>query len=586
MDAHLLITGVVLLVLVVALVRETVAPAPAVLAAVVVLTLVGIVEPETAFAGFSSSATLTVAGLFIVARCIQDHTGLDLALRRLLGQGRSETATLTRLTLPLVTLSAVIANTPLVAATAPMVRGWAERTDRPPSRYLMPVSFAALLGGVITTIGTSTTLVVSGLVESSLGTPFGFLEITPVGLPVALAGAVVLIVAAPRLLPDRSSAGERVAAHERDYVFRMTVDAGGPLDGATVAEGGLRALDDLFLVRIDRDGHEIAPVGPDDVLRGGDELAFVGRIDHVREFTHEGLTHAEQGQLHLLDGDLHGLHEVVIGRSSDLVGRTLKEASFRGRFGAAVLAIHRAGGRVEQKLGTVPLLPGDSLLLHAGPSFAETWRDHGTFAVVVPLDDTFARASRRRWFVIAVVVAMVLVAATGLTSTFLAVLGATSLLVGSRTIGFREAVRSLDLDVLLIIAGAIGLGAAVEASGMAELIASGVAAAAAGAGPVAALAAVVIGTAVITEVVTNVAAAALMVPIAVQVGTQLQADPRVFALGVAIAASSSFLTPIGYQTNTIVYGLGGYRFSDYPRLGAPVTVVTLGVAIVVLAGML
>jgi di/tricarboxylate transporter len=564
-DAHLVITGLVLVVLVVALVRETVAPAPAVLAAVVVLTLVGIVEPETAFSGFSSSATLTVAGLFIVARCIQDHTGLDLALRRLLGEGRSETATLTRLTLPLVALSAVIANTPLVAATAPMVRGWAERTDRPPSRYLMPVSFAALLGGVITTIGTSTTLVVSGLVESSLGTPFGFLEITPVGIPVALAGAVVLIVAAPRLLPDRSSAGERVAAHERDYVFRMTVDAGGPLDGATVTEGGLRALEDLFLVRIDRDGHEIAPVGPDDVLRGGDELAFVGRIDHVREFTHEGLTHAEQGQLHLLDGDLHGLHEVVIGRSSDLVGRTLKEASFRGRFGAAVLAIHRAGGRVEQKLGTVPLLPGDSLLLQAGPSFAETWRDHGTFAVVV---------------------AMVLTAATGLTTTFLAVLAATSLLVGSRTIGFRTAIRSLDLDVLLIIAGAIGLGAAVEASGMAELLARGVAAVAAGAGPVAALAAIVIGTAIITEVVTNVAAAALMVPIAVQVGAQLDADPRVFALGVAVAASSSFLTPIGYQTNTIVYGLGGYRFSDYPRLGAPVTVVTLGVAIAVLAGML
>jgi di/tricarboxylate transporter len=194
--------------------------------------------------------------------------------------------------------------------------------------------------------------------------------------------------------------------------------------------------------------------------------------------------------------------------------------------------------------------------------------------------------SRRRWFVVGVVAAMVLAAATGVTSTFLAVLAANAALVGTRTIGFRRAVRSLDLDVLLIIAGAIGLGAAVETSGIAELIAGGVASVAAGAGAVAALAAVVIGTAVITEVVTNVAAAALMVPIAVQLGVQLDADPRAFALGVAVAASSSFLTPIGYQTNTIVYGLGGYRFSDYARLGAPITVVTLGVAIVVLAGML
>jgi di/tricarboxylate transporter len=353
-----------------------------------------------------------------------------------------------------------------------------------------------------------------------------------------------------------------------------------------VLEGGLRNLDDLFLAAIDRDGHRIAPVGPDDLLRAGDELAFVGRIDHVRGFSHHGLTHAEQDQLHLLDGDHHGLHEVVIGRSSDLLGRTLKEASFRGRFGAAVLAIHRAGGRVEEKLGTVPLLPGDSLLLQAGPSFAETWRDRGTFAVVVPLDDAFVQPSRRRWFVVGVVAAMVLAAATGVTSTFLAVLAANAALVGTRTIGFRRAVRSLDLDVLLIIAGAIGLGAAVETSGIAELIAGGVASVAAGAGAVAALAAVVIGTAVITEVVTNVAAAALMVPIAVQLGVQLDADPRAFALGVAVAASSSFLTPIGYQTNTIVYGLGGYRFSDYARLGAPITVVTLGVAIVVLAGML
>lgn len=578
------VTAATLLALVVVLAREVVGPAAAILGALVLLVILGVVPPEQGFAGFSSSATLTIAGLFVVARAIRDHLGLEHGIRRLLGAGRSDRQVLVRLTAPILGASAVIANTPLVAGLAPMVRTWAERNGRPASRYLMPVSFAAILGGVITTIGTSTTLLVSGLVEQATGEPFSFFEVTPVGVPVAVVGAVVLVALAPRVLPDRSSAGERVASHERDYTFRLAVEPGGAVDGRSVAEAGLRSLEDVYLAEIHRGERRMAPVSPTQTLRAGDELVFVGRVQHVQglEEDHPGLVHAERHQIDALTADRGGLHEVVVGPNSRLVHRTLKDVAFRGRYDAAVMAIHRSGERIEEKLGTVPLEPGDTLLLQAGPDFADRWRDRGDFAVVVPLADD-DRVSSSRAPVVALAVAVLMgLAGFEVVPTLVAVLIACALLVVTRTMSFFRVKDAVDLDILLIVAGAIGLGGAVEASGLAGIVGDAIVGTAAGAGTLGALAAVLIGTLILTELITNVAAAAMMVPIALDVATTTGADPRGYAVAVAIAASSSFLTPIGYQTNTIVYGLGGYRFGDYWRLGLPLTAAVVAVSLVVI----
>ena len=577
MEPMTVVTAGVLVVLVVILVREWVPPSPALLGALVTLVLVGVAEPDDAFAGFSSAATITVAGLFVVAQGLKQHAGLDRLLARVLSGAVGRKRLLARICVPTAAASSVIANTPLVAGLAPVVRTWADRAGVPASRLLMPLSFAAITGGVATTIGTSTTLVASGVVAERTGTPFGFLEVTPLGAPFAVVGTVALIFLAPTLLPERAGAALRPG--DKRYSFRMVVVPGGPLDGTALEDAGLRNLEDLFVAAIDpAGGIDPVPARPDARLGGGDELVVVGDIRYVRELPVQGLRHADEQQVAGLQAKATGLHEVVIGPNSPLLGRTLKDLSFRGRYDAAVLAINRADARLEGKLGTVALQAGDALLLQAGPGFADRWRDSGEFAVVASLEDELTGPSDRRWLVVAVTVAMVLAAGIGVLSLLQAVLWACAALVVSRTLSIRQALESLDLEVLLIIAAAIGLGGVVETSGLADEIARGVSGLAEGSGPIIALVALLVGTTILTEVVTNVASAALMVPIGLSAAEVVGEDPRGWAIAVALTASTSFLTPIGYQTNTIVYGLGGYRFGDYWRLGLPLVVLWVVVA--------
>ena len=581
MTIDMVVTLVVMLAVVVVLARELVSPPATMLGAVVLLVVVGVAEPEVAFAGFSERATLTIAGLFVVARALQVHGGLERGLRRLLSDA-GERLALARLVAGTAALSTVIANTPIVATLAPMVRDWAERNGRSPSRYLMPLSFAALLGGVVTTIGTSTTLVVSGLVSASGEPGLSFFEVTPVGLPVAVAGAMAMVLLAPRLLPERRATFALDASTQRDYAVGMQVQPGGPLDGATIAEAGLRNLDDVFVAAIAKGGEPPRPARPGTRLSGGDVLTFVGGVDHVQSVTATpGLVLSADTQAGLLETDDEAFVEAVIGPTSPLVGRTPKEASFRGRYAAAILAVHRDGARVEGQLGEVVFESGDVLLLLTDADFVERWQPRRDFAVLVPHLADDPAPSRHRGLVIAITVAMVVAAAAGV-DLIVAVLGACLVLGATRIVRFWDARSSLDLDVLIIVASAIGLGGIVASSGLAAEVAAVIEAVATSTNALVALAAVLLGTLVLTEIVTNVAASALMVPIAMDVATRVGEDPRGWAIGVAMMASASFLTPIGYQTNTIVYGLGGYRFGDYWRLGLPLTVTAFVSALAVI----
>ena len=586
-EAEAVAVAVVLLAAVLALARELAPPPAVMIGAVVALVLVGVLQPEEAFAGLSNAATLTIAGLFIVARTVRDHARINVVVERVLGgNGTTRGGTrraLVRMPLPVLGLSSVLNNIPLVATLAPVVRSWAERHGVAATHLLIPLSFAAILGGLLTTIGTATNLVVSGIVETSgLAPAFGFFEVTWVGLPLAVVAVTIMVLLAPRVLPDRRSPHERLSGHERDFAVRLQVAPDGPLDHATVDGAGLRDLRTTYLAGLVRDGHEIAPVAPDTLLLAGDVLTFVGRVDDVRDLlSRPGLVEAEHPQTELLEGDGHDLYECVLGSSSRLVGRTLKEVSFRGHYGGAVVAIHRAGQRVDAKLGTVRLQPGDVLLVLADEPYGERWQGTPDFAVVVPHRARTSSRSPREPFVALVVLAMVGLSASGLVPIVTSVLAAVAVFIGTRTIRFRRALDALNLDVLLIVAAAIGLGIAMQTSGLAGVVADGVAWAAGEGGVLLALAMVVIGTIVLTELVTNVAAAGIMVPVALDAAQRLQAEPTGFAVAVAIAASASFLTPIGYQTNTIVYGLGGYRFGDYWRLGLPLTAAVLVVTLLV-----
>lgn len=561
---------------IVALARELLAPSATVLSAVIVLLVAGILTPEQAFAGFSNPAPITVAALYVLARAVEKTGALQPVVSATLGERRSQRLTLARLVLPTGVSSAFLNNTPIVAMLVPQVSDWAERRGRSPSRYLMPLSFAAILGGMITTIGTSTNLVVSGLLEAAGHPPLAMFEISAIGLPVAVVGATVLVLLAPALLPERRAVRQEFEEEFREFVVNMEVERGGPLDGRAVEAGGLRHLQGVYLVEIEREQQLIAPVPPTEMLQGGDLLTFVGKADRVTDLqATPGLSFAEQRHVGALEADRHMFFEAVVGAASPLVGKTLRDVEFRGRYQAAVVAIHRAGQRVQAKLGDVRLHVADTLLIIGDPDFRDRWRDRNDFLLVSQMGGAPPKTTRRAWLVGLVAAAIVAGAGLGLLPILhLSLLGAVAL-VGLGVLTPGEARRSIDLDVILVIAGAFGLGAAMSTTGLAEWLATGLIGALSPLGPNGVLAGLLIATVALLAIITNNAAAVLIFPIAMSTAGTLGLDLRTVAIAVAVTASASFLTPIAYQTNLMVYGPGGYRFGDYARLGTPITIAVL-----------
>jgi di/tricarboxylate transporter len=497
-------------------------------------------------------------------------------IARSLNASASDRRTLATLLPPVAAASSVLNNTPIVAVLVPEMSAWAARRGKSPSRFLMPISFAAILGGTVTVIGTSTNLVVSGLMDAAGLEPIGFFEMTKLALPIAALGLLVVVLLAPRVLPDRIGTRRELTEFAREFVIDMDVEQGGPLDGVTVEDGGLRHLAGVFLVQVERDGEVNSAVAPTMRLRAGDTLRFAGKADDVIDLhSMPGLASGERDQFVGFNLARSNFFEAVVGASSNLVGSTLKEAKFRSRYSAAVVAIHRAGQRIDAKLGEVPLRVGDTLVVLADPGFRDRWRDGHDFLLVSPLSGPLPVTDKRGWWAVGVLLGVVALAATGVMPILNAgLLGALAVMV-LRIVTPGEARRSIDLDVVLLIAGGIGLSSAITSSGLAEELASLLVSGLDTFGSVGTLVGIVIATVMLTEVISNVAAASIVFPISVAAAASLGSDPRGFAIAIAIAASASFLTPIGYQTNVMVYGPGGYRYGDYSRLGAPLTAVVL-----------
>jgi di/tricarboxylate transporter len=571
MEPQAWITLGVVLALIVIMARELMRPAVAMFGATMLLFLIGIINAEEAFAGFSNEAPFVIAALLVLARAVDAAGVMQPIVDALFSRVRGARALLAGLLFPIVATSAFVNNTTLVAMTVPAVIEMSARRRLAASRFLMPISFAAVLGGVITTVGTSTNLTVSGLLTESGMEGLALFELTPVGLPIAVAGCLLVVLLGSWLVPDRGSARDHVEGAARDFTMTMRVTRGGALDGAGVEQAGLRHLQGVFLVEIARGTRNIAPVAPDQVLQGDDELTFVGRVDQIVDLQRlRGLESAENRQIEALAGGGHAFYEVVIG-GGDLAGATLRESGFRAHYGAAVLAIHRAGHRIDAKLGDVRLRFGDTLLVLADAGFRPRWRDGPDFLVIAPLLGVTPTNQRHAWVVVAIGLGFIGVTATGLLSILQASILAALLVLASRTLTVRQARDAIDLQLIVLIAAAFGLGAAVESSGLAEAGATLLTNVMGPLGAIGALLAVILATVVLTELMSNNAAAVLMFPVAIATAATLGADPRAFVVAVTLSASLSFLTPIGYQTNMLVYSLGGYRFADFARLGAPLT---------------
>jgi len=552
-------------------------------AAVGVLLLAGVVDQGEALSGLSSSAPLTIAALYVLAGAATVTGALSPVIDRLLsGRGAtdgsgSSRARLGRLAVASGAMSSVLPNTPLVALAAPRVVTWCRRSGVSVSPYLMPLSYAAVFGGVITVIGTSTNLVVSDLLVAQGEEALGVFEITGVGLPVAAVGIAVLVLTAPRLL-RRQATNDDVAEADiaQRYTIALTVQPGGPLVGLTVDAAGLRHLHGVFLAGVERSG-AVVPARPGTVLGAGDVCYFVGDVVDVVDLLEvRGFASAEDAHL-VGTGDRPdaGLFEAVISERSELAGSSLRDSGFRARYDAAVLAIRRHDDDLPGKLGSVVLRPGDVLLVLASPEFERQWRGHGDFSVIASLDAPPPVRRKSASLVIAAIVAMVALTVTNVLDLMEASLVAAVALIVLRVISPNEARHAVNLNVVLTIAMSVSLGTAVAVSGLAVEMAGVLGNIGDPFGDVGRLVAVLATTMIMTELLSNNAAAALMLPVATATAIEAGLDPRSFAIVVLIGASCSFLSPIGYQTNLMVYSLGGYRFRDFTIVGAPLTLVTL-----------
>jgi len=590
MEAPAIITAAVLLLLIAALVSGRMGADIVFLVALAGLLVTGVLEPAEAVAGFANPAVITVGLLYIVAQGLKETGAMLVVSRRVLGRPKSATEAQARLLLPVAGLSAFVNNTPIVAMFLPVLTGWARQNNLNPARLYMPLSFAAMLGGTCTLIGTSTNLVVGELLAErnlldSAGEliRFEMFTLLPVGAPVALAGMAFMIFAGPWLLPV---ADRQTPAHDdpREFSVRMRLEAGSPIVGKSIEDAGLRHLKGLFLAGIERNDERLVAVGPDQVLRADDRLIFVGIIESVVELQQIPGLKPDTEQLSKLAAGHHQrrLIEAVVSESSPLVGKSVREGEFRNRYNAVIIAVHRAGERIRRKIGDIVLKPGDTLLLEAPYGFAELHRDSSAFYLVSELHDSPRPRWKFAWIALAVLAGLVIVNSLGLLDIMTASMCAAMLMVVSRCCTGTQGRQSVDWQVLIVIGAAFGIANAMLKTGLAADLAGAVLSWTDGLGLRGKLAGVYALTVLLTSVMTNNAAAALVFPIAFQFARAQGLEVMPFAVCIAIGASSAYLTPIGYQTNMMVKGPGGYTWGDFIRMGAPLTLL-VGVVCVLVA---
>lgn len=549
----------------------TIVGAVALLVFVDYLTGANILKTPQALSGMANQGMITVAIMYVVVCGLTDTGAVGWLGQRVLGKPRTLAGAQLRLMIPSAGLSAFMNNTPLVAMFIPVVSEWCAKNRISPSKLMMPLSYAAILGGTLTLIGTSTNLVVSGKWADSGRAPMGMFEIAKVGLPCALAGMLYLMTIGRRLLPERKAALD-VGADPRSYTVEMTVDAGGPLVGKTIEQAGLRQLPGLFLAEIERDETVIAAVGPDEKLQGDDRLVFVGVVESIVDLRKiRGISPATNQVVKLnAPRPQRRLIEAVVSNTSPLIGKSVKEGRFRSVYNAVVIAVARNGERLKQKIGDIVLQPGDTLLLEAPRAFIEQNKNSRDFFLVSAVENSTPLRHEKAMLSLGILTGMILIATLqplGLQMIHAAALGA-GLMLLTRCCSATSARRSVDWMVLVVIASSLALGISLENTGAAHFIAHWMIALAGG-NPFLTLAMVYLVTMLLTEMITNNAAAVLVFSIALSAADQLGADFKPFAMCIMMAASACFSTPIGYQTNLMVMSPGGYRFSDYPRVGLP-----------------
>ncbi|MGB0955060.1 MAG: SLC13 family permease, partial [Panacagrimonas sp.] len=518
----------------------------------------------------------------VVAAGLRDSGAMHVLGTRLLVTPRSERHAQWLVTGPVAGLSSIVNNTPIVALYVPLVRDWAARYGLSASRLLIPLSYAAIAGGSITLLGSATNMVAnSALRAAEPDDPgIGFLEPALIGLPLTVS-VLVYVILLGRFLPKRSSPTERLK-DPRQYAVEMMVEPGGPIVGRKVSQAGLRQLGGLYLSEIVRGEQVIAPVEPEMLLQASDRLIFFGDPAYVSDLLRVSGIAPPSDRWFGADQPNRARHlaEAVLSNRASLIGQKLRQSRFREIYDAAIIAVSRDGTPLSGRIGDVVFQAGDTLLLDAGDGFVGRWSGSREFLLARWLDGAQVPVRQRPTLAIGAVAAMVLGNVIGLWSVLQGAMLAAGAIVLGRCTTLMKARQSIDWSMLMVIGGAIGIGNALSENGILEPVAQWVIDAA-GDQPRLVVGAIFLTTALVTTLVSNAAAVALSMPLALAAGHGVGLSAHAVTMTVMIGCTSSFATPMAYQTNLMVMGPGGYRLGDFLRFGLPL-VALFGIMTVIL----
>ena len=552
-------------------------PAPTemvLLGAMIVLSVSEIITPSQALSGFSSTGVMTIAALYVVIAGLRETGAIAWFSHMVFGRPKSLLAAQVKLMSSGALLSTVINNTPVVAMFIPIAQEWSARFGFPISRLLLPMNNVVILAGLCTLIGTSTNLAVYGLLmQVRPDADLGLFDLVWIGVPLTLVGIAYALLFSKHLLPDRQGPMEQLE-NAREYAFEVRVHSTGPMVGKTIAEVGLRNLKSAYVLEIERRGRLITAVGPEQVLEADDRLTCVGVVDAIKDLRRmPGITVADDQSFRLnLKHTQRQLVELVLSQTSPLVGNRVKDSNFRERYGAAILSVSRDGSRVDGKVGDIVFRAGDTLLVEAGYKFFDQHKYDRDFLLVSQLHDSAPPDFRRAPVSFGILILMIVAATLEWVPLFEASFIAAGLMVATGCMTTQRAAASIEYQLVAGIAAAFALGVALTESGAAALAGGWLVQFAQG-NPWLALTLLYILTVVVTELITNNAAGVLMFPIALSVAEAAGVNYMPFVIAIMVGASAGFITPIGYQTNLMVYGPGGYRFMDFVRFGLPLNII-------------
>jgi di/tricarboxylate transporter len=575
-----IVVGVSIIFLIVVLYRELLRPGIAFILVTVGLLISGTITPKEALSGFANEQLAVIIMLMVISNAMRKTNLLDRTFQRFFKLSDSRETFMFKMTSSIGVSSALLNNTPLVAMMMPYVYSWSEQKKLAASQFLIPLSYASILGGCVTLIGTSTNLIVNGLAIEYGEEGLAIFDFAILGIPALIFGGVYLLLFSKSLLPNNRSATEETAA--REYFVETHVQPNSSLIGKTVQDGSLRSMKGLFLVEIRREKKDITPVPPDFVLEAGDKLFFAGDPNGVAELTSPTLGLSLPKECQLPEESQERIVELVIAPQATLIGEKVKKTDFRNRYNGAIMGIHRGEERLKGKIGDIELRGGDVLLVLSGTGFVKRVEESQNFYLLSQIKEIHNLSGWKTSVMFIGLLLSIILAAADLVPLFISLIALIALCLLLDLLKTREIKESADMNLIVIIALGLALGKGMINSGLADALAHSSFSLLRPFGGYGMIAGIFIVTNLLSAFMTSKAAVAIILPVSLSIAHDIGVPVEPFILAVAFGGAANFITPIGYQTNLMVYSPGGYNFKDYFRFGLPLTIICLLICTLVL----